>query len=174
MAAVTICSDSGVPENTVCHCFLVSSSFCYEMTEMDAMIFDFWMLNIKPAFSLSSFTFIKRLFRYFSLSATRVVSSAYLSLFIFSPEILIPACASSSSAFQMLYSACKFKQDDNIQPWQTSFPTWKQPIVPCPVLTVASWPAYRLLRRQVKWSVITISLGIFHRFLWTTQSKALE
>ena len=58
MAAVTICSDSGVPENKVCHCFLVSSSFCYEMMELDAMIFDFWMLNIKPAFSLPSFTFI--------------------------------------------------------------------------------------------------------------------
>ena len=29
---------------------------------LDAMILVFWMLNFKPAFSLSSFTFIKRLF----------------------------------------------------------------------------------------------------------------
>ena len=29
------------------------------------------------------------------------------------------------------------------------------------VLTVASWPAYRFLRRQVKWSGIPISLRIF-------------
>ena len=28
----------------------------------DAMIFVFWMLSFKPTFSLSSFTFIKRLF----------------------------------------------------------------------------------------------------------------
>ena len=34
-------------------------------------------------------------------------------------------------------------------------------IVPCPVLTVASWPAYRFLRRQVRWSGIPISFRIF-------------
>ena len=38
------------------------------------------MLSFKPAFSLSSFTFIKKLFSSSSLSAIRVVSSAYLSL----------------------------------------------------------------------------------------------
>ena len=27
-----------------------------------------------------------------------------------------------------------------------------QSIVPCPVLTVASWPAYRFLKKQVRWS----------------------
>ena len=32
---------------------------------------------------------------------------------------------------------------------------------PCPFLTVASWPAYRFLRRQFRWSGITISLRIF-------------
>ena len=48
--------------------------------------------------SLSSFTFIKRLFSSSSLSAIRVVSSAYLRLLIFLPSILIPACASSSES----------------------------------------------------------------------------
>ena len=47
------------------------------------------MLSFKSAFSLSSFTFIKRAFSYSSLSAVRVVSSAYLRLLIFLPEILI-------------------------------------------------------------------------------------
>ena len=28
----------------------------------------------------------------------------------------------------------------------TPFPIWNQSVVPCPVLTVASWPAYRFLR----------------------------
>ena len=47
----------------------------------------------------------------------RVVSSAYLRLLIFLPAILIPACASSSSAIFMMYSAQKLnKQGDNIQP----------------------------------------------------------
>ena len=49
----------------------------------DAMIFIFWMLSFKPTFSVSTFTFIKRLFSSSSLSAIRVVSSAYLRLSIF-------------------------------------------------------------------------------------------
>ena len=55
----------------------------------------------------------------------------------------------------------EMKQGNNIQPWCTSFPIWNQPTVPCPVLTVAYWPAYRFLRRQVKWSGIPISWRIF-------------
>ena len=58
---------------------IVSPSICYEMMGPDAMIFVFWMLSFKPTFSLSSFTFIKRLFSSSLLSAIRVVSSAYLS-----------------------------------------------------------------------------------------------
>ena len=52
------------------------------------------MLSFKPTFSLSTFTFIKRLFSSSSLSAIRVVSSAYLRLLLFLPAILIPACVS--------------------------------------------------------------------------------
>ena len=127
----------------------------------DAMILVFWMLAFKPTFSFSSFTFIKRLFSSSSLSAIRVVSSAYLRLLIFLLEILIPACASSSMTFHMMYSAYKLnKQGDNIQPWRTPFPIWNQSVVPCPVLTVASWPAYRFLRRQVRWSGVPISFRI--------------
>ena len=39
----------------------VSPSICHELMGPDAMIFVFWMLSFKPTFSLSSFTFIKRL-----------------------------------------------------------------------------------------------------------------
>src|SRR5574340_1192746 len=75
------------------------------------------MLSFKPTFSLSTFTFIKRFLRSSSLSAIRVVSSAYLRLLIFLPAILIPICASSSLTFHMMYSAYKLnKQGDNIQP----------------------------------------------------------
>ena len=53
----------------------------------------------------------------------------------------------------MIYSAYKLnKQGDNIQPWHTPFPSLNQPIVPSPVLTVASSLAYRFLRRQVSYS----------------------
>ena len=108
----------------------------------------FWMLSFKPTFSLSSFTFIKSLFSS-SLSAIRVVSSAYLRLLLFLLAVLIPACVSSTPAFLMMCSAYKLnKQGDNIQPWLTPFPIWNQSVVPCPILTFASWPAYRFLKES--------------------------
>ena len=69
-----------------------------------------------------------------------------------------------------MFSAHKLNnQGDNIQPWHTPFLIWCQSVVPCPVLTVASWPAYRFLRRQVRWSGIPISWRMFHSLLWSTQ-----
>ena len=188
------------------------------------MVIVFWILSFKPAFSLSSFTFIKRLFSSSSLLAITLVSSTYLRLLLCLLAILIPICASSSVAycwhffflgmvlifapcrmsqvlqalclsdlipwiylslplynskgfdlghtwmvvfsptfftFHMMYSAYKLnKQGDNIQPWCVPFPIWNQS-VPCLVLTVASWPAYRFLMKQVRWSGIPISLRIF-------------
>ena len=117
-------------KNKVWHCFRYFPSISHEVMGPDAMIFIFWMLSFMPTFSLSTFTFIKKLFSYSSLSAIRVVSSAYLRLLIFLPEILIPACALSSPAFLMMYSACKL----NKQPSHTPFPIWNQSVVPCPVL----------------------------------------
>ena len=146
MPAVTICSDFGAPQNKVT-VSIVSSSICHEVMGPDFMILAFWMLSFKPTFSFSSLTFIKRLFSSL-LSAIRMVSSEYLRLLIILPEILIPACGSSSPAFLMMYSAYKLnKQDDIIQTLRTPFPIWNQSVVPCPVLTVASLPAYRFLRR---------------------------
>ena len=174
MATVTICRDFGaLPKIKFVTVSTVSPCICHKVMGPDAMILVFWMLSFKPTFPLSSFTFIKRIFSS-SLCAIRVVSSAYLRLLIFLPEILIPACASSSPAFLVMYSAYKLnKQGDNIQPWHTPFPIWNQSVVPCPVLTIASWPAYRFLKRQVRWSGIPISLRIFQSLLRSTQSKAL-
>ena len=53
------------------------------------------------------------------------------------------------------------KQGDNIQPYPTPFPILNQSVIPCKVLTVASGPSYKFLRRQVRWSGIPISLRIF-------------
>ena len=87
---------------------------------LDAMILVFWMLSFKPAFSLSSLTFIKRLFSSYSLSAISGLSSTYLRLLIFLPAIFIPAYASSSPVFHLMYSAYKLnKQGDKIRPFYT-------------------------------------------------------
>ena len=150
----------------------VSPSICHEVMGPDAMILVFWMLSFKPTFSLSSFTFIKRLFSSSSLSVIRVVSSAYLRWLIFLLAILIPACASSIPAFHIKYSAYKLNKqgDNNKEPWRTPFPIWNQFVVPCPVLTVVSWPACRFLRGQLRWSGIPISWRVFPCLFWSTQS----
>ena len=96
----------------------VSPSICHEVMEPDAKILVSWMLSFKPTFSLSSFTFIKRLFGSSSISAKRVMSSAYQKLLIFLPAILISACASSSPVFLKMYSACKLNKT-SAQGWCT-------------------------------------------------------
>ena len=117
MDTVIICSDFGPPKIKSVTVSIVSPSICHEVMGPEAMILIFCMLSFKPAFSLSFFTFIKRLFSSSSLSAIRVVSSIYLKLLIFLSAILITAYASSSLAFHMMYSAYKLnKQGDNIQP----------------------------------------------------------
>ena len=75
-----ILKEMGLPDHLSCEC-------CFQ-----------------ASFLLSSFTFTKRLFSS-SLSAIRVVSSAYMRLLIFLLAILIQVCASSSPAFLMMYSA---------------------------------------------------------------------
>ena len=84
MAAVTVDSNLGAQENKICHCFHFPPSICCEVMGPFAMILIFWMLSFKPAFSHSSFTLIRWLFSSSSLSAVRVVSSAYLKFCCFS------------------------------------------------------------------------------------------
>ena len=76
-AVVTICSDFGAQEIRPVTASTFSPCMCHEVMGLDAMILVFWMLSLKPAFSLSSFTLIKRLLSSSSPSI-RVVSSAYL------------------------------------------------------------------------------------------------
>ena len=62
----------------------ISSSICHEVMGPDAMILVFWMLSFKPTFSLSSFTFIKRLSSSSSLSA---ISSVQFSRSVVSDSL---------------------------------------------------------------------------------------
>ena len=186
MTVVTAHNNFGAQEK-FCHCFHFFPSVFHEVMGLDALILVSWMLSFESVFSLSYSTFIKKLlipsrparlapikaiptskkkkrkkktfwlFSTSSLSAVRIVSSAYLRLLIFHLAILITALF--SLAFSMTYSAYKLnKQGNNTQPWCTAFPIVNQSVVPCLVLTVASWPAYRFVRRQVRW------LGIPHLF----------
>ena len=160
MASVNICSDFGSSQNKASHCFHCFP-ICFPWSD-GKKCHDLHFLNaeFKPDVSLSSFIFIKRLFSFSSHTAMRVVTSAYLRLLIFLPANVIPACASSGWPFCMMYSAYSLnKQGGNIQPLCTPFLIWNQSVVPCSVLTVASWPAYRYLRMQVRCSGIPISVS---------------
>ena len=174
MAVVTIPSDFGAPTIKSATMSTFSPSVCHEVIRTGCYDLSFFfMLSFKPDFSLPSFTLIKRLFSSFFLCSIRMVSSVYLRLLIFLLEILIPACDLSSLAFCIRYSVYKLNKQGDIQSCCTPLPILNQSIVPCPVLTVASWPAYRFLMRQVRWSGIPISFRIFHNLLWSTQSKVL-
>ena len=140
--------------------------------ELDAMILVFWMLSLKQAFSLSSFTFIKRLFSFSLLSAIRVVPSVYLRLLIFFPALMIPACASSSQTFHIMYSAYKISR------WQYAalpycFPNLGP--VCCSMFGSKCGFLNYIQISQETGRVICYShlLRIFHSLLWSTQSKAL-
>ena len=103
-AAVMVHNDFGAQENKSCYCFHFFSFYlpwgngtrCHDLSFLD--------IAFQTSFSLSSFPFIKRLFSFSSLSAIKVVSSAYLMLLIFLQAILIPACHLSSPAFHMGHS----------------------------------------------------------------------
>ena len=143
---------------------------------LDAMILVFWMLSFKPAFSLSSFTFNERFFSSSSLCHQRgiVCVSEGVDISPSNLESNLFFIQSSTSHPAQMYSSYKLnKQGGNIQPSCTRFPILNQFVVPCKVLTVASCPAYRFLRRQVKWSAIPISLRIFYSLLWSTQSFSI-
>ena len=94
--------------------YTFSPSICHEVMGLDTMVLVFLMLSFKPAFSLSSFALIRRVFSSSLLPAIRVVSSTYLKLLKFFLAILISAYNSSSLAFLMMCSAHKLnKQGDN-------------------------------------------------------------
>ena len=165
------------PKKIVCHCFHCFPIYLPWRDQMPwSSFFVCWVLSQPFHSPLSPSS--KRLFSSSSLSAIRVMSSAYLRLLIFLPAVLIPACASSSPAFHMMCSAYKLnEQGDKIQYTALTYTPsliLNQSVVPCLIPTAASWPAYRFLRRQIRKSGIPISWRIFHSLLWSTQSKALD
>ena len=173
MVAVTICSDLGAQIDKVSHCFHCFPSICYEVMELDAMILVFWMLSFKPTFSLSSFTFIKRLFSSSSLSAIRVVSSQNWGYWYFSQQswfqlVLHPAWHFAWCILHicLISRVIMYIVDVLLFQFGTSLFSMSSS-------NVASWPAYRFLRRQARWCDIPISLRIFCYLLWSTQSKPL-
>ena len=160
MAAVTVHSDSGAQENEIWHSF---QCFCICLPWNDgadamALFFEYWVLRQHDHSPLSPSS---RCSYSSLLSAIKVVSFAYLRLLIFLLAILIPACESSGPAFYIMYSAYKLNKQIiySLDVLLSQF--WTRVLFLCPVLTIASCPTYRFIRRQIRWSGISIPLRIF-------------
>ena len=211
-------SDFWGPENKICYYFHFLPIYLPWSNGTGCHDLSFLMLSFKPAFSFSTFTIIKRIFRSSLLSDIMVVSSKYIDTQDISWELewkslssvitsswewvlscLIEKSVSTSSVpvlfgtrysiyerqvfhkqrkrwefgwfhrhiwsywyfsqqswFQLVLHPARhctwctlhiklYKQDDNIQPLCTPFPIWNQSVVPCPALTVDSWPVYIFL-----------------------------
>ena len=133
MAAVTICSDFGAPQNNVWHrfyCFPIYFPWSYGTRSHDLCF-----LNVEPNFSHSSFTFIKTCFSSSSLSAIRVVSSAFLRLLIFLSVILISAYDSSCINWEVKLATFASSKKSSVKSvhkrirslaWQNLSSSWRQ------------------------------------------------
>ena len=165
IAAITFCSDFGAQENKVCHCshfipfYLPWSdgTRCHDLTFLNA------------DFQARFFTLIKRLFSSSLVSPIKVVSSAYLRLLMFLLVIFSPPM----SCENMTYSAYKLNRQATINSLLVLLPQVGNSQFFHVQFCFISWPTYRYLRRQVRWSSIPISLRFFHSLLWSTQSMVL-
>ena len=169
IAAITFCSDFGAQENKFCHC---SHFIPFYLPWSDGTrCHDLTFLNVDC--QARFFTLIKRLFSSSLVSPIKVVSSAYLRLLMFLLAIFSPPSDSSSPAFHMTYSAYKLNRQATINSLLVLLPQVGNSQFFHVQFCFISWPTYRYLRRQVRWSSIPISLRIFHSLLWSTQSMVL-
>ena len=147
--------DFGTPQNKVWHCLHCFSIYFPWSDGTGCHDLRFLTVELSVNFFSLFFHFHQEALQFFFTFCHKSgVTCVIWGYWYFSWQ----SCASSSLIFLIMYSAYKLnKKGDNIQPWHTPFPIWNQSVVPCPVLTVASWPAYRFLRRQVRWSGIPIS-----------------
>ena len=101
MAEVTFYSDFGAPKSEICLCSHFYPIFCCEVLGLDIMILVFLMLSFKPAFPLSSFMFIKKLFRCLTIWGTaKSCSTKWISLHYH--DQMVSDLATSSTLFSFL------------------------------------------------------------------------
>ena len=119
------CSPWGHKEsNTTEQLNWTEQTFVNEVMGLDVMSLVFWMLSFKPAFSLSSFTLIKRLFSSFTLSAFQFSHSVMSSsLWHHGLQHAGPPCPSSSP--RVCSNSCPLSQ-------------WCHPIISSSVIPFSS------------------------------------
>ena len=153
MDSVTVFSDFGVQENKIYHCFHFSLIYLPWNDGSGCHDLHFLMLNFKPAFSLFSFTLIKSFFSSSSLVAIWSGINCISEVVDFSLSNLDSSLwfIQPSISHDVLWIKVKYAEW-----WYIAltyfFPNFEPVFCSRSVLTVASWPAYKFLRRQVKCS----------------------
>ena len=177
MAAVTVCSNFGDQENKIHHCFHFSPIYfprsdgtrCHELS----LVFFFLMLSFKNL--LSSFAAFHSLLSPSSRGSLVPLHGLPLEWYhlpIWGCWFQLVIHPVQDFAWFTLHINLN-KHSENLQPWCTPFPILNQSVFLCLILTVVSWPAFRFLRREVRWSGTPIFSRIFHSLLWSTPSKTL-
>ena len=169
MAAVTIHSDFRAHEEEICNCFHFfpfclpcrNGAGCHDVSLFHYLVLS-WFFHSPPSLS----------------SRDSLIPLCFLPLEWYLLHIWGCWCFYCLSWFQLVTHLAPHFSWVNQTGWQQTalsypFSILNQSIVPYRVLTIASWPAYRFLGRQVRWSDIPISLRAFHSLSWSTQSKAL-
>ena len=75
--------------------------------------------------------------------------------------------------WKLTHKRTKLEQCHTYNIFTYSLQILNQFILPCPVLTVASWPIHRFLRRQIRWSGIPISKN-FPQFVVSHTVKGIS
>ena len=162
MAAVTIYSDFGARKSKVCHCFNCFSIYLpwSDGTGLPWSLFsDCWALS-QLFNSLLSLSSRGSLALHFCHKGGVTCISEVIDI---SLEIFIPACASSSPTFLMMYSAYKLnKHSDNIQPWR----------IPFPILNQSSILAWRIPGTGAWWAAVYGVAQSRTRLMWLSSSSS--
>ena len=148
MAAVTIWSDFWSPQNISLSLFPLFPHL-FAMKWWDQMPWsqfsECWVLS---HFSILLFHFHQEALYFFFIFCHKGAVICISEVISISPITLDSGLCFIQPVFHMINSVKLNKQGDNIQPWHTLFLIWNLSVVPCLVLTVASWPAYRFLKRH--------------------------
>ena len=107
-------SDIRAQENETCNCFHFFPFYLLWSDRTGCHDLSFLNVSFKPAFSLSSFTFIKRLVSSSLLSAIIVVSSAYLRLLLYDLHYMQQGKLSFSSSRASLVAQLVKKSACNV------------------------------------------------------------
>src|SRR6218665_1599269 len=109
------------PRNVKLDTTSISSPYISKLFQLAVVIvFVFFMLKYRPAFSFSLFSLLISFARSAFFPAINVVSSAYIKLFSVLPAIFTPSFASSIPAFFIILSAYRLnKNGDKMQPCRT-------------------------------------------------------